>query len=843
MDIHHHGNQKGLGLRPSLRGPPHSMEAAGNAGMAHSGLQHNHIQENDLGGGTKVIDQSAYFALAGHHGNMFRGNQQQQPANLKGFHGNLDANQFNQLMSTSGMHGSSAGIQHNMAMFKSQGMMGHGGVNAGNNMAMAQGFAGGMGQYGAMMPHGMQGTMAVMQGNHGHMMNSGSGMQHGIHMGNIGGLGGGQGGMANAQGQFAGQQYMDMGMVSVGTNMAHPHQHQHHQHPQQQHQQQQQQQHHQQQQFLGSPNSCMMSPPPMAQQPQQSQMHNSCNPGLNVYSASMKAYTTSGMESPMGPGTVPLQHRHHPSPHQHSHNQPQHQSQGHPASRAMPSVNLNQTAHGMAAPTADQLQDFRTLASGSAPGGPGVAASGLTAGTTQNYRGGNNPGVSPLLSPNPGMANAVGAPPSGSCMSPVVSHSVGMNTPSGSHNPQTMMPALQEALNRGTKSMMTASKMNMMHANQGTAAASLRGQSPHNLLQQFRTLQSSAVTLNVTSSSIVTQTASTMSAAVTTTHGSPVVSPSALQNRALANCLRSGPQVHNGEMNSTISAQLQQEQMQHQQETSTFTSMPSSVAMDTPVTMATSSVAMMKHLCSSTSAISRSGTGAPQSHANPNLTCLATSVVSAGTSLVSSTPAISALLSGTNRQISLEGVPHSGKFGANCSPSRSTTPSSAHNPQSTTAVHHHTHVTSANAPGGTNEKTYMSSVTPERHRVSPGGAFGKNKHGLCATSTTVVSVTVPFGWRRVVEAGALVYYSSNGIRLSSLAQVKQYLQTDGTCKCGLECPLLVEKVFNFNPQVIVPIYKVLQICCIIYAVTSVRHRSIVRLCYNCLICYICYIVS
>lgn len=27
-----------------------------------------------------------------------------------------------------------------------------------------------------------------------------------------------------------------------------------------------------------------------------------------------------------------------------------------------------------------------------------------------------------------------------------------------------------------------------------------------------------------------------------------------------------------------------------------------------------------------------------------------------------------------------------------------------------------------------------------------------------------------------------------------------YLQTEGTCKCGLECPLMLNKVFNFNPM-------------------------------------------
>ncbi|KAK3908207.1 Methyl-CpG-binding domain protein 6 [Frankliniella fusca] len=39
--------------------------------------------------------------------------------------------------------------------------------------------------------------------------------------------------------------------------------------------------------------------------------------------------------------------------------------------------------------------------------------------------------------------------------------------------------------------------------------------------------------------------------------------------------------------------------------------------------------------------------------------------------------------------------------------------------------------------------------------------------------------------------------------LTSLEQVHEYLLTLGTCKCGLDCPLRPEAVFNFDPQVTV----------------------------------------
>uniref|UniRef100_A0A3Q3IXQ8 MBD domain-containing protein n=1 Tax=Monopterus albus TaxID=43700 RepID=A0A3Q3IXQ8_MONAL len=63
-----------------------------------------------------------------------------------------------------------------------------------------------------------------------------------------------------------------------------------------------------------------------------------------------------------------------------------------------------------------------------------------------------------------------------------------------------------------------------------------------------------------------------------------------------------------------------------------------------------------------------------------------------------------------------------------------------------------------------------------------------------------VPVQVPIGWQRKVEhGGGVAYISPSGSVLSNLEQVKTYLLTDGTCKCGLECPLILHKVFNFDP--------------------------------------------
>ncbi|KAF0291316.1 Methyl-CpG-binding domain protein 6 [Amphibalanus amphitrite] len=66
----------------------------------------------------------------------------------------------------------------------------------------------------------------------------------------------------------------------------------------------------------------------------------------------------------------------------------------------------------------------------------------------------------------------------------------------------------------------------------------------------------------------------------------------------------------------------------------------------------------------------------------------------------------------------------------------------------------------------------------------------------------VHSVTAPEGWNRVTSNGLVVYVSPSGVSLTSREEARQYLRTAGTCKCGLECPILVEKSFNFDPKVI-----------------------------------------
>ncbi|XP_015419246.1 PREDICTED: methyl-CpG-binding domain protein 5 [Myotis davidii] len=64
------------------------------------------------------------------------------------------------------------------------------------------------------------------------------------------------------------------------------------------------------------------------------------------------------------------------------------------------------------------------------------------------------------------------------------------------------------------------------------------------------------------------------------------------------------------------------------------------------------------------------------------------------------------------------------------------------------------------------------------------------------------AIQVPVGWQRRVDHSGVLYVSPSGSLLSCLEQVKTYLLTDGTCKCGFECSKLRPfffQVFNFDP--------------------------------------------
>lgn len=67
--------------------------------------------------------------------------------------------------------------------------------------------------------------------------------------------------------------------------------------------------------------------------------------------------------------------------------------------------------------------------------------------------------------------------------------------------------------------------------------------------------------------------------------------------------------------------------------------------------------------------------------------------------------------------------------------------------------------------------------------------------------TVSQAVIIPFGWKRELHDSRIVYKSPTDILLWSLDEVARYLMSDGTCKCGLECPFQIDQVFNFDANI------------------------------------------
>ncbi|XP_050681244.1 uncharacterized protein LOC126976734 isoform X2 [Leptidea sinapis] len=77
----------------------------------------------------------------------------------------------------------------------------------------------------------------------------------------------------------------------------------------------------------------------------------------------------------------------------------------------------------------------------------------------------------------------------------------------------------------------------------------------------------------------------------------------------------------------------------------------------------------------------------------------------------------------------------------------------------------------------------------------------QDTNGRTTQSEFPPGITVPLGWRRIVNGTSVLYISPSGTALSTLPQLREYLQTEGTCKCGLPCPLRPETAFSFDPKV------------------------------------------
>ncbi|XP_055633958.1 mucin-2 isoform X3 [Toxorhynchites rutilus septentrionalis] len=69
------------------------------------------------------------------------------------------------------------------------------------------------------------------------------------------------------------------------------------------------------------------------------------------------------------------------------------------------------------------------------------------------------------------------------------------------------------------------------------------------------------------------------------------------------------------------------------------------------------------------------------------------------------------------------------------------------------------------------------------------------------SSSSVARCNVAPGWRRIKYNCEIIYISPSGVPLRNFNQVKEYLLSGGTCKCGLPCPFRPEALFEFDSQV------------------------------------------
>jgi hypothetical protein len=61
---------------------------------------------------------------------------------------------------------------------------------------------------------------------------------------------------------------------------------------------------------------------------------------------------------------------------------------------------------------------------------------------------------------------------------------------------------------------------------------------------------------------------------------------------------------------------------------------------------------------------------------------------------------------------------------------------------------------------------------------------------------------VPYGWKRAIDENGLVFYASpSGVSLRTKKEIHAYLLSANTCKCGLSCPLDIDKTFSFDPKI------------------------------------------
>ncbi|XP_049537408.1 uncharacterized protein LOC125952111 isoform X3 [Anopheles darlingi] len=95
---------------------------------------------------------------------------------------------------------------------------------------------------------------------------------------------------------------------------------------------------------------------------------------------------------------------------------------------------------------------------------------------------------------------------------------------------------------------------------------------------------------------------------------------------------------------------------------------------------------------------------------------------------------------------------------------------------------------------------FAKSATNGDAKVSP-SALNTISGSVNDTCKTETQYNVAPGWRRVLRNQVIVYISPSEKMLYNLKQVREYLLSTGTCKCGLPCPFHPDVFFQFDCQI------------------------------------------
>lgn len=92
-------------------------------------------------------------------------------------------------------------------------------------------------------------------------------------------------------------------------------------------------------------------------------------------------------------------------------------------------------------------------------------------------------------------------------------------------------------------------------------------------------------------------------------------------------------------------------------------------------------------------------------------------------------------------------------------------------------------------------------AVPASNSPRSAGGSPNVSNGMVVVSKSLPAVLVPRGWNRTLDKDSIAYISPNRSKLRNKEDLLHYLQIDGTCKCGLECPFKFDEVFDFNVKV------------------------------------------